>query len=127
MKYKKTSFILLMLVSFCMTLNSCEEFINEINIENDSISLVAPFDGASIDNGTIQFDWLPLEGATSYRIQIARPDFQMPEQILWDEVVPDSLGTNTGVDLNTGTYQWRVRGENSAYLSPYTTYNLVIN
>jgi hypothetical protein len=112
---------------FLLLLISCEEIINEINIENDTIQLVAPFDGANLSNGTIQFDWLSLEGATSYRIQIARPSFDNPEQFIFNEIQQDSLMPNTEFTLPTGTYQWRVKGINGAYESAYSTHNLIIN
>lgn len=126
-KRAKRKLLPFLAIVFLLSHYSCEEFINEINIENDQIDLVAPFNGANLSEGVIQFDWLSLEGASSYHIQVAQPNFQIPEQIIWDEVVQDSIGTNTSVDLSAGTYQWRVRGENSAYSSPYTTYNLEIN
>lgn len=106
---------------------SCEDIINEINIENDSIELIAPFDGAVLMEGTVQFDWQSMEGASTYRIQIARPNFNNPEQIIFNEIVQDSLTTSSEFTIEPGTYQWRVRGENGAYISPYTTSNLIIN
>lgn len=110
-----------------MCFHSCEEFINEINLENDQLVVIAPFDGATLTSGIIEFDWESMEGASSYRIQIARPNFQQPEQILLDETIPDSLSTNTNISLEAGIYQWRVRGQNSAYNSPYTVSNLNVN
>ncbi|WP_124981837.1 hypothetical protein [Nonlabens xiamenensis] len=106
---------------------SCEDIINEDNLNNNQIILVAPANDTNLSPGVVQFDWQALEGASSYRIQIARPDFINPEQIVWDEIVQDSTGTNSAVNLEEGSYEWRVRGQNSVYVTPYSSAFLEIN
>ncbi len=123
-KYQKYLSAALLLLVFI--LYGCEEIINEINIENDELILVSPADSATLQAGTVFFDWEPLEGASRYRIQVASPDFQNPQQIVFDTVVQDSLGTRVETSLEAGTYEWRVRGENGAYESPYSRSDLFI-
>ena len=105
---------------------SCEEIINEINIENDELILVSPADAAILPAGTVFFDWQSLEGASNYRIQVASPDFQNPEQIVYDAIVQDSSGTRAQTSLEAGIYEWRVRGENGAYKSQYSRNDLLV-
>lgn len=122
--YQKYLSAALLLLVFILT--GCEEIINEINIENDDLILVSPVDAAVLPAGTIFFDWESLEGASRYRIQIASPDFQSPQQIVYDAIVQDSSGTRAQTSLEAGNYEWRVRGENGAYESPYSRNELLV-
>ncbi|WP_397301597.1 hypothetical protein [Nonlabens ulvanivorans] len=78
-------------------------------------------------SGENNFFWEDLEGATSYRVQVAEPDFINPTQITHDVIVQDSVGTSTQLNLTPGTYQWRVKAQNSAYQSPYSISDFTVN
>lgn len=103
---------------------SCEEIINEINIENRNIVLVAPSAGSNLTAGVNTFSWEPMEGARNYRIQIAKPNFNAPDQLVVDSLI----STNSfSISLRANDYEWRVRGENGAYTSQYTSRMFNVN
>ena len=91
---------------------SCDDVLEE-DITDDAITVIAPLDGTALEGNVVQFRWNALDGADEYRIQITGE-----QQLL----VLDSLINKTVFDyqINPGQYQWRVRGENFAYVTPYT-------
>ena len=115
-----------LLIIFCAIAVSisCEEIINEINIENRTLELVAPSAGSNLTAGASIFSWETMEGARNYRIQIAKPNFNAPDQLIVDSLVTEN---NLSTTLTAGAYEWRVRGENGAYTSTYTTRAFTIN
>ncbi len=67
---------------------SCEEIINEQNITNNAINLLAPSENAVLKTGaTIIFNWEALNRATDYQLQIAKPNFVNTNQIIKDTLV----------------------------------------
>lgn len=91
---------------------SCDDILEE-NITNDIIQIVTPQDGEIIEGNTVQFSWQNLDGADNYRIQVIKSN-QVYE-------LDSLITTNTFVYiLEPGTYQWRVKGKNFAYETPYT-------
>jgi hypothetical protein len=119
---------ILWLLAFVFVINACDDIIEVEDISDRTVTLVAPTNGAILSSGTIHFDWEPIEDAESYRIQIATPDFDAPLQIVADSTLADSTATNTtfSVSLNSGTYQWRVRAQNSDYHTNYTTRSFTV-
>ena len=104
---------------------SCEEIINEPNIEKDTIHIIAPTNNVTLKTNTkIQFNWEALQGATDYHLQIAKPSFNNANQLVIDTIVTqmdfliDSLAISE--------YQWRVNGQNSAFETAYTTNSFVV-
>ncbi|MAT90939.1 MAG: hypothetical protein CMC35_09625 [Flavobacteriaceae bacterium] len=100
---------------------SCEEeggLLFESDISEQNVSLIAPGEGTSVPEGTIFFDWEAIDDASTYEVQVARPDFENTEQLLYN--FEDSLNT-AQLSLNIGEYAWRVRAKNSGYQTEYTT------
>ncbi len=113
-KYIYRTFILLTLVS-------CSDIIEVPDISNDTVTLVAPTDNATLAIETLTLSWNTLEDAESYQVQIARPSF---ENIL--QLEEDSIVTTNSISVNLASgnsYEWRVRAINSGYKTPYTTYS----
>ncbi len=102
-----TLILLALLVSF-----SCDDIVEE-DISDDIIQIVTPTEGAVIEGNTVPFSWQYIDGADDYRIQIYTTN-QVYEV---DSLVQTN---NFTYNLNPGNYQWRVRGENFAYESPFT-------
>lgn len=119
---KKTTSIVFLLCSFLL-LFSCEEILLEEDITNKQVTLVAPVNNAMLNSTGVTFTWENVEDATQYRVQIAKPDFDNPVQIIVDTVVSDNSFTQ---QLNIGNYQWRVKAINSGYETAYTTRNITI-
>lgn len=120
---KKLSFYILLPVFFLITF-SCEEIVLEDDISEEIVQLVAPMDKADFFSTGITFTWEPIESVTQYRIQIARPNFTNPLQIVADTIVKT---TSFSTQLNIGDYEWRVKGLNSAYNTVYSTRSLKVS
>ena len=117
---KKTIPFLLLI----LTLN-CEEIINEQNISNDTITVLAPTENTVLPTGQkITYSWETLNGANSYRLQIARPTFSNANQLVLDTLVTTTRFTLDSLIENN--YQWRVKGLNTAFESNYTTVTFTV-
>lgn len=94
------------------------------DISNAQVITLAPTEGVQVAVGTISLRWEVVDEATSYRVQVATPNFDNATQVLLDS----SVHTNTiDVTLASGTYQWRVSASNSDYSTEYTTINFTVN
>jgi hypothetical protein len=102
---------------------SCEEIILEDDISDEIINLVAPADDAQFYSTGITFTWDPIEDGTQYRIQIAKPNFDSPMQIVADNIIDTTSFTT---QLNIGQYQWRVQAVNSGYTTAFATRSLTV-
>jgi hypothetical protein len=100
------------LIAIALLLISCDDIL-EKDITNDMVELISPINFEEIESNVVNFKWNSLSDADKYRIQIFKTD---------NTKVLDSLisKTNLTYPLPHGEYQWRVRGENSAYQSSYS-------
>lgn len=112
---------LLLTLAFCSF--SCAEVIFEEDISDKTVTLMAPFDTASFTSTGINFSWEAVEFADQYRIQIARPNFEFPLEIVVDQTIEE---TTLSQQLNVGEYQWRVKALNSGYETVYSTRSFTI-
>ncbi len=119
LKYSYKLFLLLLLIV------SCQEIINEENISNDTIQLLAPGNNSVLaTNQKISFNWQPLTGASDYRLQVATPNFTTANQIVLDTLIS---GNAFAVDsLAAKSYEWRVKGQNSAFETGYTSNHFTV-
>jgi hypothetical protein len=97
---------------------SCEEIILEDDISEEQVLLVAPVNNAQFSSTGITFTWEPIENGTEYRIQIAKPNFANPIQIITDNITEETSFTT---QLNVGEYEWRVQAVNSGYSSSFSS------
>lgn len=104
-------FILFILVS-------CEEILLENDISRESIEILSPKNNTVVEAATIYFNWEEIEGATAYEIQLASPDFEDAQQIIFTEIVEETSFTE---DVPPGIYEWRVRGINSGYNTAFSS------
>lgn len=95
-----------------MALMSCEDVI-EKDISNDTVLSISPQNGATIESNVVNFQWEEIDGADDYRIQVYGAD----QAISLDSLVS---GSHFAAALLEGSYQWRIRAENSAYNSVYS-------
>jgi len=91
---------------------TCDDILEE-DISDDSIQTISPNEDDMIVGNNVQFLWQSLDGADDYRVQV----YGENQIIMVDSLVPSNEFTYS---LNTGNYQWRVRGENFAYETEYT-------
>jgi len=102
---------------------SCEEILMEDELTDKDVVLVAPSDNAQFFSTTVSFTWEDLDSSPKYRLQIARPNFENPIQIIADTLLSSNSYSS---QLNIGEYEWRVRAENSYYSTPYKSRFFVI-
>lgn len=110
--YKYFSF--LVLISFI----SCEEILIVDDISEKEVILTAPANNTTLSSSGVTLSWETIENAEKYQLQIATPNFEVPQQIVTDTLITKNSFTQ---QLNIGKYQWRVRAVNSAYETAYAT------
>lgn len=96
---------------------SCEEILLVPDISKKEVSLVAPGNNVALSSSGVTFSWDLVKDAEKYRLQIATPNFDAPQQIVRDTLVSKSSFTQ---QLNIGKYEWRVKAVNSGYETAYT-------
>ena len=77
---KKYSWIFF-LVGCCVS--SCSDVIEE-NLDGKSVVIISPTDSLETSDSSIQFDWEQLDEASSYRFQVAKPNFSEIEELVFD-------------------------------------------
>lgn len=99
---------------FCLStlFFSCDDIIEE-DLSNDIVQTVYPTEGTVIESNVVTFSWNELDGADDYRVQV----YDLNQVKVHDTLVNK---TYISLPLTQGGYQWRVRGENSAYQSTYS-------
>jgi DNA-binding ferritin-like protein (Dps family) len=117
MMKKKIKYTTIGLV-FLFALFSCEEILLVDDISDQEVVLVTPQNNAQFTSTGVTFTWEPVKNAEKYRLQIAKPNFTSPNQI-----VLDTLMTKTTIaqQLNTSDYEWRVKAVNANYETAYKT------
>ena len=115
---KKTFTLLLLIFIF-----NCEELIEVENISNENVNILAPTDNITLNSTTVSFSWQAIEFAEEYHLQIALPNFDVPQEIIEDTIIST---TNFVKSLSSNTYQWRIKAKNFGYQTQYTTQNLTI-
>jgi len=101
---------------------SCS-LIFEKPITNETMTVYTPADSAKVSVYSQQFYWEPVPRATMYRLQIASPNFASILTMVLDTTITT---TKFNMSLNPGTYQWRVRAENSGSQTNYVTRTLTV-
>lgn len=114
----KVLFILL-----SVTFPSCS-LILETDIEDEHVMLTAPADNLRTLVSSHSFRWEYLSEADKYKLQIASPSFENASRIWLDTTV---ISNSFDITLLPGSYEWRVRAENSAYSTVYSVRTLVID
>ncbi len=121
MRHPKKLLTLLFLTTVLLN-GGCNEFFEEV-IEKDSITMLAPADGIETEIVTQTFWWQEIDGASGYRMQIVSPSFNSIEVFVVDTLVK---GDKFEATLFPGDFEWRVRGENSAYQTDWSIAKLFI-
>lgn len=114
----KKHFKLLCIILF--SIYACDDggILFETDISADQVILISPSNDAEIASNTIAFNWETLEDAILYEIQVATPNFENIEELVFFQ--EDSL-TTASVELISGEYQWRVKALNNSYETRYST------
>ena len=105
-----------------LLLGGCEDLF-EKDISEKRECLIAPADSIRTPHREQNFVWEEVSGASGYRLEVAKPGFERPEFYLLDTLV---TGNKYSFTLDVGTYEWRVRPENSAYKGLYSVRRIVV-
>ncbi len=111
------------LLAVIFTFFSCEEILIETDISESTVELVSPVNNAQFQTTSVTFTWNEVEDATEYQIQIAKPSFANPMQIVLDTTI---TATSYTQQLTIGQYEWRVRALNSSYNTVYSSRTITI-
>ncbi|OEK09140.1 hypothetical protein A8C32_10420 [Flavivirga aquatica] len=107
---KKQNNIVLIFLFLFLSLG-CDDILEE-DITDNVMQITVPLEGAKLIGNSVQFSWEYIDGAKDYRVQVTNSN-----QInVVDSLVKANSFTYT---LDSGTYQWRIRGENFAYKTAY--------
>ena len=108
----------IIVVMMVATFAGCSEILYETDISNEEVCIFAPTDMAELSNTNVSFSWCEIEGATGYRLQIAKPSFTNATEIVLDTIISNTEFSKT---LLPDSYQWRVKAQNAVYETSYTT------
>lgn len=107
-----------------LCLTSCEDILEVPDISNEQVGLLAPSQGSTVTDSTVHFNWDSVMGTDAYLVQIANPSFENANQFVLDTlVVVDStfVGSRITKTLSNGDYEWRVKAQNSAFDTEFST------
>ncbi len=113
----------LLLIPLAFSFIACEEIIEVKDISNKAVSILAPTNNAVLDTIAVTFTWEAVEATETYHLQIATPDFENATQIVKDSTLTT---THFSTMLDTKSYEWRIRAQNSEYVTDYTTQQFTI-
>jgi hypothetical protein len=104
---------------------SCEHDFIEDDLTGKIVSVIAPANNDTVQSATPLFWWNEIDGARSYRIQIVYPDFDAPQQLLYDTAVQGDRFYPALVPGNA--YHWRIRPENGSSEGGWVTRRLTVD
>lgn len=99
-----------------LLLVACSDIFEE-DISRKKVEVMAPGAGWVLKGAEQVFVWKPMEGASAYRLVVVSPSFARIELYVADTTV---TGNHWKTALPAGTYEWSLRGCNSAYESQDT-------
>ena len=121
----KKKLYLLLFSAVALFLVRCTRDFIEPDISKQWVYIISPGNWVTSSSATQTFWWKPVDGARTYDLQIVSPSFTSSNLFILDTVV---TGTKFVYTLAPGkTYQWRVQAQNTAYMTPFTTYTLTID
>jgi hypothetical protein len=109
-------------------MTACED-IFEVDLTGKTVEIIAPSDGAQLQEGEITFLWREVEGARTYHLRILR-DLSgggvgaVLDTLLHNDSV--SIKTLCRARLEEGTYRWSIAAMNGAYRTAETEHTLHI-
>lgn len=112
-------------VSAVFFLNACEHDFIEDDLTGKIVSVMAPADDDTVESAVPLFWWSEINGARTYRLQIVYPDFDAPQQLLYDTAVEGDRFYPSLVPGNT--YYWRIRPENGSSEGDWVTRRLTVD
>jgi hypothetical protein len=114
--------IKLILLSLALICKACSILMEE-ELTQKQVSIIMPLNEMISSSEVQTFWWLPVEGATEYKIQIVLSGFEQPVKFISDTAI---AVTKYEITLDPGRYEWRIRASNSFSSTSYLTYSLTV-
>lgn len=113
-----TRFKLTIGILFIGVLISRCDAVFEDDLEEVTLDLFSPSDGAELGNTLVQFQWDSVKEALEYDFQLATPSFSEENFML----ITDTTSEDTHLTriLPLGEYEWRVKARNSSSESEFS-------
>lgn len=99
-----------------LLVTSCED-IFEPDIAGARLQLLLPAEKGQVANASVALSWEKLDGARSYKVQLASPSFSGPTDMYLDTIVTRNFLV---VPLQPGNYAWRVKAMNAGYETAFS-------
>jgi len=115
MKLKHLPFFLLALFGV-QIISSCKAII-EPDISKRVVTPEAPGDQYQSASYNIGFWWDAVDDALTYHLQVVTPNFNNVGSLVLDTIVKSN---KFNINLNPGSYQWRVMAENGSSKTAYS-------
>lgn len=103
---------------------SIQAEIFEDDISTETVTLIAPSEGAIITSDSVTFSWEEVIFAEEFTIQVATPNFENPIQVIVDETLTENSLSQM---LTDGSYEWRVKAKNSSSETVYSSANFEVD
>ena len=84
----------------------------EKELDDQKINLLAPYEGAIIQDPLVTFWWSNVEYIDGYRLQVVKPSFANIENVVLDSIVTQE---NFTYEMPVGKFEWRVVAFNGGY------------
>ncbi len=118
----KTLFMLCSLAGYVIVAG-CDDLIQR-DISGGFVGINTPQDSFVSNKYDITFWWEETSHAQKYRLQIVSPSFMLPQLFIADTLIDNMKIT---LQLQPGSYQWRLRAENGNSYTPYVTRMLIVD
>ncbi len=105
-----------------LVVSGCQTFFEE-DITDQKVLLLAPGNNIETDIATQTFWWNQIEGASNYRLQVVTPSFESVESVILDTLTEANRFTKA---LYPSGFQWRVRAENSGFITDWSERKLLV-
>lgn len=119
----KTTFYKILSSFLLLGLLSCEEIVLVDDISDKEMTLTTPANNSGLFSTGVSFSWNKIENADQYHLQVAKPNFTNPVEIVLDTLISKN---SYNQQLNIGQYEWRVKAVNSGYETAYKTWSFEI-
>ena len=120
----KTKLKIILVLSIIICISSCTKDFIVQDIVGKAIVVNAPANNLETPDNSITFWWEPLEGAEKYTLQVVRPNFTSIAKLLLDTTLTKTKYT---MELNPGSYQWRIKAIKGGGGTEFQVYSLTID
>ena len=108
----------------------CQDILEVEDISDSKVELIAPLQGSVVGDSMVNFTWNSIDGANSYLVQVATPNFESAAQIVLDSIIvvdTTFIGTRASKILINSEYEWRLKAMNSDFETEFSSSGFSVN